>query len=138
MKRIISLLLLAAFGFAASAQSNEGTPSTAINNEEEVFVVVEDEPEFPGGTEALYRYLASNIHYPAEAKAERIQGRVFVSFVIEKDGSVTNIKVLRDIGGGCSEEAVRVVKAMPRWKPGRQRGQRVRTQFNLPIEFKLD
>lgn len=138
MKKILSLLLLVAFGFAASAQSNEVTPNTAINNDEEVFVVVEHDPEFPGGMEKLYRYLASNIHYPAEAKAEKIQGRVFVSFVIEKDGSVSNIKLLRDIGGGCGEEAVRVVAAMPRWKPGRQHGRRVRTQYNLPINFNLN
>ncbi len=137
MKRTVLFLFLALTGFFAAAQSEVKTVKPTTETEE-VFVVVEDEPEFPGGMEALYRYLASNINYPDEAKAEKIQGRVFVSFVIEKDGSVSNIKLLRDIGGGCGEEAVRVVAAMPRWKPGRQHGRRVRTQYNLPINFNLN
>ena len=137
MKKIILMLSIALMGGAAMAQV-EVIPAASQNTEEEVFVVVEEEPEFPGGMEALYRYLAANIHYPAEAKAEKIQGTVFVSFVIEKDGSVSNIKVLRDIGSGCSEEAIRVVQAMPKWKPARQRGKRVRAQYTLPIKFKLN
>ena len=105
--------------------------------EEEVFLVVEDDPEFPGGLEALSRFIAENIKYPQLAKENNITGRVFVTFVVEKDGSVANVKVLRDIGGGCGAEAVRVVKAMPKWKPGKQRGKAVRTQFNLPVSFNL-
>ena len=130
------MLSFALMGSAAAAQV-EVTPAANQNTEEEVFVVVEEEPEFPGGMEALYRYLASNIKYPREAKNEMIQGTVYVSFVIEKDGSVSNIKVLRNIGGGCGEEAVRVVQAMPKWKPARQRGKRVRAQYTLPIKFNL-
>lgn len=105
--------------------------------EEEIFQVVEDDPEFPGGLEALSKYLGENIKYPQLAKENNITGRVFVTFVVEKDGSVANVKVLRDIGGGCGAEAVRVVKAMPKWKPGKQRGKAVRTQFNLPVSFNL-
>lgn len=105
--------------------------------EEVIFQVVEDDPEFPGGLEALSKYLGENIHYPQLAKENNITGRVFVTFVVEKDGSVANVKVLRDIGGGCGAEAVRVVKAMPKWKPGKQRGKAVRTQFNLPVSFNL-
>lgn len=144
MKKIVLTIILALMGAAAMAQSETKTTAKPESTEplnvieEEVFVVVEEEPEFPGGMEALYRYLASNIKYPENAKKERIQGKVYVSFVIEKDGSVSNIKVLRDIGGGCGEEAVRVVKQMPKWKPGRQRGKRVRTQYNLPINFNLN
>lgn len=144
MKKIVLTIVMALLGTAAWAQSDTKTTTktesnTAVNAiEEDVFVVVEEDPEFPGGMEALYRYLASNIKYPENAKKERIQGKVYVSFVIEKDGSVSNIKVLRDIGGGCGEEAVRVVKQMPKWKPGRQRGKRVRTQYNLPINFNLN
>ncbi len=144
MKKIVLTIILALMGAAAMAQSETKTTAKSESTEplnvieEEVFVVVEEEPEFPGGMEALYRYLASNINYPQAAKNERIQGKVYVSFVIEKDGSVSNIKVLRDIGGGCGEEAVRVVKQMPKWKPGRQRGKRVRTQYNLPINFNLN
>ena len=139
MKRIILIFIMSMACGAVVAQSEVGTQTEARTAaDDEVFVVVEDEPEFPGGTEALYQYLASNIKYPAEAKAEHVQGLVMVSFVIEKDGSVSGIKVLRDIGGGCGEEAVRVVRQMPRWKPGRTQGKRVRTQFNLPINFTLD
>ena len=107
------------------------------DNDEDILDVVEVDPEFPGGMEALYKYLAENIKYPEQAKAEKIQGRVAVSFVIEKDGSVTNAKVLRGIGGGCDEEALRVVNAMPKWTPGRMSNEPVRVNYVLPITFKL-
>ena len=105
--------------------------------EEEIFLVVEEDAEFPGGLDALSKYLAENIKYPQLAKENNITGRVFVSFVVEKDGRVGNIKILRDIGGGCGAEAVRVVKGMPKWKPGKQRGKPVRSQFTLPVSFNL-
>ena len=105
--------------------------------EEEVFTVVEENPTFPGGETALYEYLGANIKYPEEAKELGIQGRVFVNFVVEKDGSVSNARVLRGIGGGCDEEALRVVKSMPKWTPGKQRGIPVRVSYNLPIKFTL-
>lgn len=106
--------------------------------EEEIFVVVENEPEFPGGMDSLMAFLARNIVYPKTAKENGIQGKVFLTFCVEKDGSISNIKVLRDIGGGCGAEAVRVVKMMPKWTPGKQRGKAVRVQYNLPIQFTLD
>lgn len=105
--------------------------------EEEIFTVVENEPEFPGGMEALYKYLGESIKYPQVAKESNITGKVYVTFVVEKDGSIANPRVLRDIGGGCGQEAIRVVKAMPKWKPGKQRGKAVRVQFNLPVSFNL-
>ncbi|MBR6440933.1 MAG: energy transducer TonB, partial [Bacteroidales bacterium] len=108
-----------------------------IEEEEEVFMVVENDPEFPGGMEAMMKFLAENIVYPQEAKDNNIQGRVFVSFVVEKDGSISNIKVIRDIGGGCGAEVVRVVKLMPKWKPATQKGKPVRVQFNLPVQFTI-
>ena len=82
-------------------------------------------------------YLVENLNYPEKAKAKKITGKVYVSFVVEKDGSISNVKVLRDIGYGCGEEAVRVVKAMPRWKPGMQRGKNVRVQYTLPLNFQI-
>lgn len=103
----------------------------------EVFTVVETMPEFPGGQEAMLKFLVDNISYPEEARLKKIQGRVFVSFIVEKDGKVGNVKILRGIGGGCDEEALRVVGLMPNWKPGEQRGQAVRVAFNLPIRFAL-
>ena len=105
--------------------------------EAEIFTVVEEQPSYPGGEEGRMRYLQENIKYPEEAKELGIQGRVFVTFVVEVDGSITDVRVLRGIGGGCDEEAVRVVKAMPKWVPGKQRGVPVRVQFNLPIKFTL-
>lgn len=109
----------------------------AEEEEETVWVAVEEDPEFPGGLDALSQYLADNIQYPALARENGITGKVFVTFVVEKDGRVGQIKILRDIGGGCGAEAVRVVKAMPKWKPGKQSGKPVRTQFNLPVSFNL-
>ncbi|PLW93193.1 MAG: energy transducer TonB [Marinilabiliales bacterium] len=105
--------------------------------EAEIFQIVEDMPSFPGGEEALFEYLQKNIQYPQMAKESNIQGTVFVGFVVEPDGSISNVKVLRGIGGGCDDEAIRVVKSMPRWAPGKQRGKPVRVQFNLPIKFVL-
>lgn len=106
--------------------------------EDVIFTVVEDQPSFPGGEEARIRYLQENLRYPQMAREAGIQGTVFVTFVVERDGSVTDVRVLRGIGGGCDEEAVRVVRNMPRWEPGRQRGQPVRVQFNMPIRFVLN
>ncbi|NOX86795.1 MAG: energy transducer TonB [Chlorobi bacterium] len=106
-------------------------------DEQQIFTVVESMPEFPGGMGALMKYLAENIKYPSLAKESGIQGRVFINFVVEPDGSISNVKVLRGIGGGCDEEAVRVVKSMPKWKPGMQRGKPVRVSYNLPVKFTL-
>jgi periplasmic protein TonB len=106
--------------------------------EDVIFTVVEDQPGFPGGDEARMRFLQENLRYPTMAREAGIQGTVFVTFVVERDGSVTDVRVLRGIGGGLDEEAVRVVRMMPRWNPGRQRGQAVRVQFNMPIRFVLN
>ena len=105
--------------------------------EAEVFTIVEEMPEFPGGMQKLAEYLAKNIKYPQMARESGIQGKVFITFVVEPDGSVSNVQVLRSLGGGCDEEAVRVVKSMPKWKPGKQRGKAVRVSYNLPVNFKL-
>jgi len=105
--------------------------------ETEIFTVVESMPEFPGGAEQMMIFIAKNIKYPPMARESGIQGRVFVNFVVEPNGSVSNVKVLRGIGGGCDEEAIRVVQEMPKWTPGRQRGKAVRVSFNLPVRFTL-
>jgi TonB family protein len=106
-------------------------------NDSEVFIVVEDAPQFPGGDEARMKFLAENIRYPAEARDLNIQGTVFVSFVVEKNGRVSNIEVIRGIGGGCDDEVVRVVEKMPKWIPGKQDGEPVRVQFTMPVRFSL-
>ena len=102
-----------------------------------VYQIVEEIPQFPGGEKALMEYMAKNLTYPQEARDKGIDGRVFVGMVIEKDGSVSNVKVLRGIGSGCDEEAVRVIKSMPKWKPGMQDGKPVRVSYQIPINFKL-
>jgi len=105
--------------------------------EAEIFKVVEEMPEFPGGAAKMMEYIQKNIKYPMMARESDIQGRVFVNFVVEPNGEISNVEVLRGIGGGCDEEAVRVVKSMPNWKPGKQRGSAVRCAFTVPIIFKL-
>jgi protein TonB len=108
-----------------------------MEEEEPIFIIVESMPVFPGGEEARLKYLSENVKYPVMAKEAGIQGKVFLEFVVEKDGSVTDAKVIRGIGGGCDEEALRVVENMPRWIPGKQRGVAVRVRFNMPIRFVL-
>ena len=105
--------------------------------EQEIFQIVEEMPAYPGGEQKLMEFISKGIKYPQIARETGIQGRVFVGFVIEPDGSVSNVKVLRGIGGGCDEEAMRVVKSMPKWKPGKQRGKAVRVSYMLPVNFKL-
>ena len=101
----------------------------------EVFVVVEDMPSFPGGN--VQKWIAKNVKYPVLAMENGIQGKVFIQFVIERDGSITDVKVLRGVDASLDKEAVRVVKAMPKWKPGKQRGKPVRVSYTLPINFQL-
>lgn len=114
------------------------TQDAKKEQQENIFTVVEVDAEYVGGEKARVAFLSKNIKYPEEARKNEIQGRVYVTFVIEKDGSISNIKVVRGIGYGCDEEAVRVIKLMPNWMPGKQRGEPVRVQFNLPLVFKLD
>ena len=115
----------------------EETENKVIEQQAPVFTIVELMPGYNGGEEAMYKYLSDNIKYPQVAKETGIQGNVIVTFVVEKDGTITDVRILKDIGGGCGEEALRVVKAMPRWNPGKQNGVPVRVQFNLPIRFTL-
>ncbi|MBX2893021.1 MAG: TonB family protein [Saprospiraceae bacterium] len=100
-------------------------------------VTVQKPPTFPGGEQDLLRYLAENIKYPALAREAGIEGTVALSFVVNKDGSVTDVSILKDIGGGCGKEAVRVVKSMPRWAPGEANGHPVKVRFTLPVRFRL-
>lgn len=101
------------------------------------FVRVENMPEFKGGLKAMYAFINSIIEYPRLAKEIGISGRVFLSFVVERDGSITDVQITRGIGGGCDEEAVRVIKAMPNWNPGKQRENPVRVQYQMAIKFSL-
>ena len=105
--------------------------------QDSVYTVVEQMPEFPGGVNKLLDFISQNLQYPASAMESCIQGRIIVQFVIEKDGSVSNIKVIRGIEPACDAEAVRVVKLMPKWTPGKQNGEPVRCEYTLPVTFRL-
>ena len=106
-------------------------------DEQQIFTIVEQMPSFPGGEAELFKYLQQNIKYPPMAKESGISGTVHVTFVIDQQGNITDAKVIRGIGGGCDKEALRVVKNMPKWSAGKQRGKPVRVQYNLPVRFLL-
>jgi TonB family protein len=103
----------------------------------EVFMPLEVNPEYPGGDKARMEFLSKNLHYPIKARAANIEGTVYVEFTIEIDGSVSNPIIKRDIGAGCGDEALRIVKLMPKWEPGMQKGMPVKTNFVMPIKFIL-
>ncbi len=108
-----------------------------VVEEEHIFMVVESAPGFPGGPLALKQFITEHLTYPVLAREANIQGTVYLSFIVDKTGGISDVSVLRGIGGGCDEEAVRVVQAMPRWEPGRQRGIPVHVRFTLPVKFTL-
>jgi TonB family protein len=104
----------------------------------QIFSVVEQHADFPGGYEALSKYLSKNLRYPAAARRAKVEGKVYLAFVVEKDGALSNVRVLQGRGFGLDEEAIRVLNAMPKWQPAKEDGEIVRSRFNLPIEFRLD
>ena len=104
---------------------------------EEIFTIVEDQPTPSGGMAAFYQYVQKNLKYPAQARRMGIEGKVFVQFVVDKDGTLTEVQAVKGIGAGCDEEAARVIKGAPKWKPGKQRGRAVKVRMILPITFKL-
>ncbi len=113
-------------------------PPLEAEKKDIVFTSVEQIPQFPGGEKALFLYISKSLYYPKMARENEVQGKVFVEFIIEKDGSISNIKVLRGIGSGCNEEAMRVLSRMPKWLPGKQNGAAVRVKYIVPVIFKLD
>lgn len=116
---------------------NADVKQVVEENPNQIFTAVEQVPTFPGGEAGFNKYLSKAIHYPAIARENNVQGRVIVQFVVERDGSLTDIKVVRGIGSGCDEEAMRALKASPKWKPGIQNGRPVRVQYSVPVAFAL-
>jgi len=116
----------------------EVTKKVVTEDDEKPLLVVEQNPEFSGGYEAMQKFLRDKIQYPTLAQESGIQGTVFVQFVVSKTGKISNVKILRGIGGGCDEEAMRVVREMPNWIPGRQNGQAVPVMFQIPVKFQLN
>jgi len=104
---------------------------------DQIFTIVEKQPEFPGGMGAFYQFVQKKLKYPSQARRMGIEGKVFVQFVVDKKGNITEVLAIKGIGAGCDQEAVRVIQASPRWKPGKQRGKAVKVRMILPITFKL-
>ena len=125
--------LMALFGLTTvSAQK-----TVVAKKNQQVFDVVEKMPEYPGGQAALFEYLQKNVKYPADAEKKKVEGRVLVTFVVNTDGSITDIEVVRKTFPSLDAEAVRVISGMPRWKPGEQKGQKVRVKYTVPLSFRL-
>jgi TonB family protein len=104
----------------------------------EILSVVDEQPEFKGGVSEMYKFIANEIRYPAEALQNGIEGRVFVKFVVDKEGKPRDFEILKSLGYGLEAEAIRVLKLMPNWNPGKQNGEKVNVYFTMPIFFKLD
>lgn len=126
----------------AKIETTESDEKVAIEieeeSDEEFFMVVENMPEFPGGDAGLMKYIQNNVKYPPIAKEYNITGKVYVSFIVDKSGSVTDVKIVRGVDKSLDAEAVRVVKSLPKYKPGKQRGNAVRVMFTIPINFTLN
>jgi len=145
-KQILLTILWAIFSLCINAQPT--TPSSTPSNTDSLGATapaireMTDEdivpPSYPGGESALLRFLAQNIRYPALAREKNIQGVVALTFIVEKEGTVSNVTIIRDIGGGCGQEAARTVAAMPKWVPATVDGEPVRVRFTLPVRFKLE
>lgn len=133
MKKFIIMSLMALFGFTTvSAQK-----TVVAKKNQQVFDVVEKMPEYPGGQAALFEYLQKSVKYPADAEKKKVEGRVLVTFVVNTDGSITDIEVVRKTFPSLDAEAVRVISGMPKWKPGEQKGQKVRVKYTVPLTFRL-
>ena len=128
MKALMFMLALI-FSFA--------TTETQAQKKTKVYDIVEVMPQYPGGMQELMQYLAKNIKYPLKAEKKGIEGKVMINFIVEKDGSISNVKVVRNIHPLLDKEAERVIKAMPKWSPGKQEGKPVRVKFNIPVAFRL-
>jgi len=126
---LITIALLALFSIAKAQQTD--------TTQNRIFTAVEQEPIPPGGMQSFFQYLQANLRYPDSAAKQRIEGKVFVSFVVETDGSLTNVKALRSVSHDLDSEAVRVVSNAPKWKPGIQNGRAVRVQYSVAVSFKL-
>lgn len=114
------------------------TTSDKATDDDEIFTMVDQQPEYPGGVNAMMKFLSDNLQYPEDARENNIAGTVFISFVVEKNGEISNVRILRGLYKSLDEEALRVVKMMPVWSPGLLKGEPVRVQFNLPIRFMMD
>lgn len=137
MNNVFKIAAALAFLMLFSLKSMAINTSPVADGDDEVYIIVEEMPVFPGGDEALRNFVTNNVNYPEEASKQKLHGRVYVCFVIDKDGSVVNVRVARSLNPLLDAEAIRVVKAMPKWTPGKHKGQHVKVSYTLPINFSL-
>lgn len=146
MKKVILSLLVVGSMVSCGNMFNNGELMQAAQETEEVklakvegeiFNVVEESPEFPGGIQKMYEYIGQNLKYPEAAQQNDVQGKVFVKFVVTKDGDIGDIKTLKGIGHGCEEEVARILANMPTWQPGKQDGEKVNVYYTMPVNFQL-
>lgn len=133
--RMKKLLLMSMAVFCLMTVSAQKT--VVSQKSQKVFDVVEQMPEYPGGTAALYEYLMENVKYPEDAEKQKVEGRVIASFVVETDGSITDVNAVKQVFPSLDREAVRLLEAMPKWVPGKQNGKVVRVRYTVPVVFKL-
>jgi TonB family protein len=136
MKNVIKIIVIFILLNGIARSQNDSTKNAQIPAKQ-VYTYVEQMPSFPGYDQGMTNYLSTNLKYPMEAQKKSIEGRVYVSFVVNEDGKVSDVTILRGIGGGCDQEAKRVVERMPNWNPGKQNGRAVAVKYNLPIQFKI-
>ena len=140
MKKILTLLAIATLAITfVSCEKEKNEEEVVVQEDNTIYEITQIDvaPDFPGGIPAFQKYLSDNIRYPAIAREAGIQGVVYVSFVIEKDGSISNVEIIRGIGGGCDEEVVRVVQGMPKWTPAKRQGKIVRVRVSTSVRFTL-
>ena len=137
---LILIFLMFSFFTKAQTDSSLNSPSDSLKDQkfdnEKIYSMVEQMPSFPGGEAELFRFL-QDINYPKEARTKKVSGRIFVTFVVNKEGKLKDAKILRGLGYGIDEEVMRVINKMPDWIPGKQNGKNVSVQFNLPVNFNL-
>ena len=133
MKKLILMSLM-----AVCCLTTVNAQKTVVSEKDQkVYDMVEEMPEYPGGMEALMKYLTTNVKYPKDAVKQKIQGRVMVTFIVDTDGSITDVKVVKAVFPSIDKESVRVVKNMPKWKPGKKDGRPVKVKYTLPLAFHL-
>jgi len=133
MKKLIFMSMMAVLSLTTAIAQK----TVVSQKNQKVFEVVEQMPEYPGGMMAMMEFLQDNMKYPADAEKQKVQGKVMVSFIVETDGSISDVKVMKNVFPSLDAEAIRVVKAMPHWTPGKQKGKVVRVHFSLPIAYRL-
>lgn len=135
MKHLFLCIILSMVTSILFAGTHLKTDTTKRTSDSQIFTAIDIEPQYPGGVPEFYKFIVNNLKYPEVAALTGLNGKVFISFIIEKDGTVSNVKPIKCLGAGCESEAIRVVSISPAWKPGTQNGRNVRVAYTMPITF---